>query len=292
MNPSIAVVIPTHRRPALLARCLASVRAAPGADVRVIVVNDGGGAETTRLLAERFPEVVELRSTGDLWWAGSMNAGIRAAIAAGTRHCLVLNDDVTVAPDAIGALVATAEANPGAIICSVVVDAKRPDHVWAAGGGVSWPFRGEFHHRALPAGSDPGRAQTVDWSPGMGTLIPLSVFEKVGLYDEKNMPQYLGDADLCLRAKRAGIPTLVCPGSVIYNEVEVTGGIGSAGAISVRDAVAVFTSVRSSELLGARLTFLWRHCPTPVLLPALAYRYLRLVVHLGRRVLLRAVRRG
>lgn len=288
MNPPVAVVIPTHRRPALLASCIASVAASEYRNIRIIVVNDGGGEETTRLLAERFPSVIELRSSRDLWWAGAMNEGLRAARKVAAGFCLVLNDDVTVHPAAIGALVAKADANRGAIVCSVIVAAGAEDRVWAAGGGVSWPFRGEFHHVGVRRSGASGQSVVVDWSPGMGTLIPMSVVERIGDYDEKNMPQYLADADLCLRAKRAGFVTLLCPESIIYNRVEMTGGIGSDGAISLGDALWVFTNIRSSEFVRARLTFMFRHCPLPLLVPAVGYRYGRLLAHLARRLLSRA----
>ena len=282
MSPSIAVVIPTYRRAERLAACLASVFGSDCSDVSVIVVNDGRCRETSAMLHDRFPAVVELASDRDLWWAGSMNLGIEHARAVGARYCLVLNDDVTVAPDAIGRLLRAAEAADGRIVCAVVVDAQDPRRVWAAGGGLAWPVRGEFHYTDRPAASD---RRQVEWSPGMGTLIPMSVFDAIGVFDERNMPQYLADTDLCLRARKAGIATLLCPDSVVYNDTALTGGLPPRGRISVRDALSVYASKKSTEFLRARATFTWRHCPSALFLPTLLIRYARVTAHVARRMM-------
>ena len=36
----------------------------------------------------------------------------------------------------------------------------------------------------------------------MGVVFPVDVFKKIGLVDNINFPQYYGDADFTLRAKK------------------------------------------------------------------------------------------
>ena len=38
----------------------------------------------------------------------------------------------------------------------------------------------------------------------MGVVFPVDVFKKIGLVDNINFPQYYGDADFTLRAKKNG----------------------------------------------------------------------------------------
>ncbi len=57
MNPSLSIVIPTHNRPDILKKCLEHIAKQTIADqLEVIVVHDGEGAETKRMLIDiRFP---------------------------------------------------------------------------------------------------------------------------------------------------------------------------------------------------------------------------------------------
>ena len=44
----------------------------------------------------------------------------------------------------------------------------------------------------------------IDWCGGMAVAIPVEVFKKIGGCDNINFPQYDGDTDFFLRAKKAG----------------------------------------------------------------------------------------
>jgi GT2 family glycosyltransferase len=278
-TPRVAVVIPTHKRSGKLSLCLESLARSRYREHVVIVVNDGGCPETSRVLR------VEIASAMDLWWSRSMNEGIEKARELGAKYCLVLNDDVTVDPDALPRLVQVAEAEAPAIVCSVIADSRDHARVWAAGGGLSWPLPGEYHH--TNARQVPGSRRDVDWSPGMGTLVPLSAFDRLGLYDHLNMPQYLADADLCLRARKAGIRVVLCEDSYVYNDTSTTGGIGPTGPITWKQALDVVLGIRGPDFIQARAVFTWRHCPKALVVPALALRYGRLGGHLLRRLIQR-----
>ncbi len=119
-TPEVAVVIPTHDRPADLARAVASVLAQTLAPAEVVVVDDGSDPpciladERVRILRHDVPRGV----------AQARNA----AIAATTSPLVAfLDDDDTWRPHALARLTAALEAaGPGAV---------------AAGGGftITWP---------------------------------------------------------------------------------------------------------------------------------------------------------
>jgi GT2 family glycosyltransferase len=62
------------------------------------------------------------------------------------------------------------------------------------------------------------KVTTCDWLPGMGTITHKSVYEKIGWLDEENFPQYHGDSDFTLRAKKAGYKVIVHPDLMIFND--------------------------------------------------------------------------
>ena len=104
----------------------------------------------------------------------------------------------------------------------------------------------------------------VRWLPGMGTLIPAEVIERVGMMDANAFPQYFGDVDFSLRARRAGVPLVVCPEARLYNDVASTGVLVPPGPMDISSAVTVLCSIRSHASWRTRWRFWLRHCPWPL----------------------------
>ena len=284
----IAIVIPTHNRKNSLIECLKYVYESDYKNIDVIVIDDGSNDGTSEEISVNFPSVRILHGDGSLWWTGSMNLGVRDALARGADYVLALNDDVLIAPNAVKALVDCASAHPGAVVGSLIYEAGRPDTIWCAGGVLAWPWPGEvmLGHNQQDMGQYDG-VRAVRWTPGMGTLMSREVLLKLNLYDARNMPHYIADADFTLRASQAGYPILVTSESKLYNHVENTGGIpADRRRITWHEFVSIFTSLRSPEYLRARLVFIWRHCPKGWLIAAFLIRYSRMLVYGLKRIAL------
>ena len=277
--PLVAVVVPAHNDWAHTQECLTVLMRVVYSNLDVILVDDGSTDGTAKQAADLFPRVRVLAGDGNLWWTGSMNLGIRDALAHSADYVLALNNDVLVSPDTVKALVDCARTHPGAVVGSLIYEVERPNVIWCAGGELEWPWPGEV---MLGCGEqDIGQfngLRTVNWTPGMGTLMSREVLLKLNLYDSSNMPQYIADADFTLRASRAGHQVLVTSESKIYNHVENTGGIAiDREKITWREFISIFTSLRSADYFRARWIFLWRHCPHRWLLIVLLVRYFRLL---------------
>jgi GT2 family glycosyltransferase len=89
----LSVVIPSHNRPDLLHRCLASVvrHAPPGSEI--LVVDDGSPGGCASEAAGAFPGVRVLRRPKPAGFCAAANAGLRAA---GAPIVELLNDDAEV----------------------------------------------------------------------------------------------------------------------------------------------------------------------------------------------------
>src|SRR3954469_10150412 len=130
-GPRVSVIVPAHDAEATLGETLASLRAQTLADLEAVIVDDAS-ADGTRALAEAAAaEDARLRLLAlpaNLGTAGARNPGLREAPGrpgppaprhAGRREArgrwvLFLDADDWLDPDHLAALVAAAEADPGA----------------------------------------------------------------------------------------------------------------------------------------------------------------------------------
>ena len=96
----------------------------------------------------------------------------------------------------------------------------------------------------------------VDWSGGMGTVIPAEILRAVDYFDSKNFPQYHGDSDFFLRAQRKKYTAFAIPVLKIWNNRETT---GIRGARSLSDLGKALYSNRSNYNLKQNYIFNQRH---------------------------------
>ena len=79
-NPAVAVVVPVHGRLPLTLRFLDSFQRLDYAPYEMIVVDDASPDDTASRLARDHPEVTVLHGSGNLWWTGATNLGVRYAL--------------------------------------------------------------------------------------------------------------------------------------------------------------------------------------------------------------------
>jgi GT2 family glycosyltransferase len=275
----IGVVIPTYKRADSLIRCIESLRAGCTTAFDVVVVNDCGDPDTTSKLRQLHPDCIELVSTRDLWWTKAVNEGLSYLITREYSAAILLNDDVTVAPGFVEAISRAHCQAPSAIIVSKILDEF--GKVWALGGYVSWPFKGERHITSLQQSRD--RKNEIRWSPGMGTLIPLEAIAKIGLLDDHNLPQYLSDVDFGLRATRAGLQMVLNEQCVVRNNTQTTGGLGAKRRPKLSDFYFLLSNRRSADYLKARAVLIYRHAPFGLRTISLAIRLGKVAFHCAKR---------
>jgi len=95
----------------VLRNCLASLEAQEGVRLEIIVVDNGSGDGAADLVAREFPGAVLIRNATNRGFARGNN---QAAQVARGRYLFFLNNDTVVPPDAVGRLLAFADAHPEA----------------------------------------------------------------------------------------------------------------------------------------------------------------------------------
>ena len=106
-GPRATIVIPTHDRPRLLERAVASALAQTVEDIQVVVVDDGS-AEPVRL-ALPDPRLLVLRNHRALGASAARNTGLRAAAG---RWVTFTDDDDELLPGMVQASLEAAERSP------------------------------------------------------------------------------------------------------------------------------------------------------------------------------------
>jgi GT2 family glycosyltransferase len=281
----VAVVIPTHNRRESLLACLNEVHSLEEVACCCVVVFDGCTDGSQEAVRKNYPRVLHVEGDGSLWWSGAINKGIAAARELGSRYFCLLNDDVRPDPGMLAALMRSARECPGALIGSMIHRMDDPSRLWCAGGFTDWWGSGIGMRADRSADLTAERpVLPVHWLPGMGTLIPNSVIERIGMMDADGFPQYFGDADFCLRARQAGIPVLLCPEARLYNDVSSTGELLPQGAIDWKRAVSILCSLRSHANWRIRWRFWLRHCPPFLVLWQALRFYLPLLAAMAKKL--------
>ncbi len=225
----------------------------------VIVVDDASTDGSYEWINEHYPKVVLLRGNGELWWSGGINLGVRHAIDnLRTDFILWWNNDII--PDVdyfVNLVVLLNTISPDTIIGSKIFLSQNNEIVWSMG-GIFNPITGYKNMIGTNMQDNDQLQKNIecDWLTGMGTITPASVYNKIGMVDEKTFPQYHGDSDFTYRAKKNGYKLIVSPLLKIYND---TGNSGLIHDDNMSNLFRSLFSIRSSYNFLKEYKFYRKH---------------------------------
>jgi GT2 family glycosyltransferase len=242
----LAVIVPTFRRPALLVTLLTSLFEGSRTPDQVIVVDNDPGASCSAEWPSTWPvEIVHARLGLNL--AGARNIGWRAASA---DICMFIDDDNTVAPDAIWRLARAATDGGVGLVAPVIYEAFEPTRIWCAGVNRSmWTTRTTFLHRG-----ENGPLTTEPWSTDEmpdAFAVPRSVLTRIGGFDDFRFPFHYDEADLGARIRQLGLRTIVIPSAVVWH----SGGTFDDPGLEMARAYQLSGRRRVELMVYARVVF-------------------------------------
>lgn len=226
-RPEVSLIVVTLNNAELTYECLESLLAHADVPYELILVDNGSTDQTGELL-RRLRNVTVLRNDANLGFGTACN---QAAARATGDFLLFLNNDATLAPGCLGALLeaARSDARVGAVGGRLVWPDGRLQEagsiLWSDGtaeayGRGSRPFAPEYSFR-----------REVDFCSGALLLVRREPFEKLGGFDERFAPAYCEDADLCFGLRRLGYSVVYEPGATACHHEY--GSSSAEGAIAL-----------------------------------------------------------
>lgn len=259
----IGVIIIHYANLANIRAAVASVLASKNAEKLHVVIVDNAAQEPAEALRDTYTDdrVTILRLSKNRGFSGANNAGIRWALNNLSGVAVVLlNDDATVAPDALPILLESLQNNArlGAVTPKIYFTAGHEFHagyskdelgkvLWYAGGIIDWR-EVVGSHRGVDE-VDRGQYDTLIDTPfatGCCVALNAETLQSIGALDDKYF-LYYEDSDLSLRMRRAGWKVQYQPKAVAWHQNAGSSGSGSK--------LHVYYQTRN------RLLFAWRYAP-------------------------------
>jgi GT2 family glycosyltransferase len=215
-GPSVSVVIATHDGRELLAACLRSLSEQRYAPLEIVVVDGDSSDGTRELLHAERPDVVVVQASGNPGFAAACNLG---AAAASGEYLLLLNNDTTLEPDAIGQLMRVALRSPRrlAAVNAMTRRADLPAVIDSLGNVSGMRGFGAPRYAGFVDFGQFARDGELFSASFTAVLIPRIAWEAVGPLDER-YGYYYEDVDWSLRARMGGLHVLPAPHALVYHE--------------------------------------------------------------------------
>jgi len=220
-DPGVSIVIPLYAHARLTHACLRSIcDHTAHTSYEVILVDDGADAETKRLL-NGVEGAKIVRNEENIGYLHSVNRG--AGEARG-RWLVLFNNDTEVTDGWLEAMLACAES--GSDVGVVTPKYLYPDGSLNEAGAIIWrDGTGANYGR----GEDPNLFQyeyrrETDYGSAAALMVRADLWREVGGFDERYLPMYYEDADLCFEARERGLRVLYEPAAVVVHIEGATAG--------------------------------------------------------------------
>lgn len=219
--PSVHIVILNWNGLDDTLECLASLREQNYPALRIHVVDNGSADDEADMLEHKHPEASVLRQEKNLGFCGGNNVAIKHALSEGADFVMLLNNDTIVPPSCISDLMAgVLQLERVGAASPLILRHGESDSIWFAGtvwesktAGLRVPLGGQSQSRLTSR-----EPFTTMVACACCMLVPSSVFEKVGLLDERYFAYY-EEADWSARVRQVGLHSYVIPSATLYHKV-------------------------------------------------------------------------
>ncbi len=266
---ALFIIIPVLNRWEQTRKCLKHLKDGSFTDFTIIVVDHGSTDGTAAGLHSEYPDVIRIPGSNDLWWTGATNLGITAAMERGADLVMLLNNDCYVSRHTVEILIKHSGLHPEAIFAPIHRNLHSGEIITKRGGTL---FLLGFPTLLLP-GKHLYRPATTNLTSaslimgGRGTLIPACIFEKIGLFNEVDLPHYWADHDFFLRCRKNGIHQYIAQGTLVDIDENTTSMASRLRHMKLSQFIDTFRNRRSHRNIRDLGSLFRLHYPIPGLYP-------------------------
>lgn len=247
----VVVLVVTYNSAGDLGALLGDLRAEASRRALRVVVADNASTDATWEVASGHPDVVAVRTGGNLGYAAGLNAAMRHAGPAAA--VLVLNPDLRLPPGALDPMLARLRDDERIGIVVPRIDEpdgtlhhslrREPGVVRAASDallGRAWPARPGVLSEHIRDDRAYRAARPVEWATGAALLIRSEAARDIGAWDERFF-LYSEETDFQRRAREAGWTIWFEPAARVVHRG------GGSGVSNDLVALTVVNRVRYAE---------------------------------------------
>ena len=220
-TPEVSLIIPLYAHAELTRACLRSIlEHTTRVRYEVILIDDDADEETQKLL-EQVRGARILRNEKNLGYLRSMNRG--ASVARG-KWLVLFNNDTEVTRGWLEAMLDCASSAPDVGV--VTPKFLYPDGSLNEAGGIIWRDGTGMNYGR---GDIPERFQyeyrrETDYGSAAALMVSAELWKDTGGFDERYLPMYYEDTDLCFKARERGLRVLYEPEAVVVHIEGATAG--------------------------------------------------------------------
>ena len=220
-HPVVSVVIPVYNQIHYTYACLKSILEYTRDVPYEIIIADDVSTDATAELSKFAENLIISRNETNQGFLKNCN---QAAKKARGKYIMFLNNDTQVTAGWLSALVNLIESDR--TIGMVGSKLVYPDGRLQEAGGIIWRDGSGWNYGRL---DDPDKAEynyvkDVDYISGAAILLPRSLWESIGGFDERFAPAYCEDSDLAFEVRKAGYRVVYQPLSKVIHFEGVSNG--------------------------------------------------------------------
>ena len=226
IHPKVYIIILNWNGKKDTIECLGSIQQLKYPNLAVVVVDNGSTDGSVKAIHQQFPEISIIETGKNLGYAGGNNTGLRYALKNDADHILLLNNDTIVDQELINELLLASDRfQHNGIFGAKIYYYKEPNKIWYSGAKRIKQTANFMHigQGIIDNGKDYNSLEETDYACGCAFFVHVGVLNKIGLFDEKFFLTY-EEADLCYRAKRAGIKSYVVPDAIVWHKISISFG--------------------------------------------------------------------
>jgi len=283
------IIVPVHNRLDKTKAFIRSLKQQFYSNYHLVIVNDGSTDGTGAFIDNFKHELTVLQGDGNLWWGGGINLALDYVhrYLTDDDYVAFANNDIVLLGDTISILLAECAKDRKALFHPLVLDQN--GKAVSCGCKVrNWAFfltNHPFRHQLINSKMN-YKNVSLDMMTARFLTFHSSLLNYVKRIDVSHFPQYAGDFDFCLMARKRNYSCFLVPRSICTLDM-ATSGINPNVIRSFNQFIGSLSSIRSTNNLKVRLAFALKHCCAILLVPHMASTIIKIFLNYIRYSLLK-----